>query len=85
MAIHSAISKMKIRIQDMISPYSLDQFLISNAPRTWKGVKKANKSKDSRIVVSRQFDFTQKSKGKFSSRRTFGFIEELGVIVGSMV
>ena len=83
MAIHSAISEMKIGIQDVISPYSLDQFLISNAPRTRKRVKKAKKSKDSQIVVSRQFDFTQKSKGEFPSRRTFGFIEELGVTVGS--
>ena len=45
----------------MISPYSLDQFLISNTPRTRKGVKKVKKSKDvttlrgeekSRFIVS---------------------------------
>ena len=66
MAIHYAILKMKIGIQDVISPYSLNQFLISNAPRTRKRVKKAKKSKDSRIVVSRQFDFTIKSKGVVS-------------------
>ena len=83
MTIHSAISKIKIGIQDVISPYSLDQFLISYTPRTRKRVKKLKKSKDSWIVVSRQFDFTWKSKGKFPSRRTFRFIEELGVIVGS--
>ena len=47
MAIHSAILKTKIRIQDVISPYSLDQFLISNAPQTQKRVKKAKKSNDS--------------------------------------
>ena len=34
-------------IQDVISPYSLDQFLISITPRTQKHVKKAKKSKDS--------------------------------------
>ena len=50
-------------IQDMISPYALDQFLISNTPRTQKRVKKVKKSKDSQIVVSTQFDFTRKSKG----------------------
>ena len=33
-------------IQDVISPYSLDQFLISNTPRTQKQVKKLKKSKD---------------------------------------
>ena len=56
MAIHSAILKMNIVIQDVISPYSLDQFSISNAPRTWKCVKKRKKLIDSRIVVYRQFD-----------------------------
>ena len=63
-------------IQDVISPYSLDQFLISNTPLMRKRVKKAKKLKDSQIVVSRQFDFTKKSKGNSSLRRTFGFIEE---------
>ena len=44
MAIQSAI-------QDVISPYSLDQFLISNTPRTRKRVKKQKKSKDSDFDV----------------------------------
>ena len=70
-------------IQDVISPYSLDQFLISNTPRTWKCVKKGNKSKDYQIVVSRLYDFTKKSKGVFPPRRTVLFIRELGVTVGS--
>ena len=56
MAIHSAISKMNIGIQDVISPYSLDQFSIANAPRTRKCVKNAKKSNDAWIVVPRQFD-----------------------------
>ena len=34
-------------IQDVISPYSIDQFLISNTPRTRKRVKKVKKLKDS--------------------------------------
>ena len=54
-------------IQDVISPYSLDQFLILNTPRTRKRVKKVKKSKDSQIVVSRQFDFARKSKGNLPS------------------
>ena len=65
MAIHSAILKTKIRIQDVISPYSRDQFLTSSIPRMRKRVKNAKKSNDSRIVVSSQFDFTRKSKGVF--------------------
>ena len=40
-------------IQDVISPYSFDQILILNTPRTRKWVKKLKKSKDSHIVVSR--------------------------------
>ena len=53
MVIHSVIFEDEDDIQDVISPYSLDQFLISNAPRMWKRVKNAKKSIDSRIVVSR--------------------------------
>ena len=56
------------RVQDVISPYFLDQFLISSTPRTRKRVRKGKKSNDSRIVVSREFDFTQKYKGKFYRR-----------------
>ena len=63
-------------IQDMISPYSLNQFFISNTPQTRKRVKKGKKSNDSRIVVSTQFDFSRKSKGEFPLRRTIQFIEE---------
>ena len=76
MAIHSAISQTKIGIQDVISPYSFDQFLISNAPRMRKHVKKAKKSNDSRSVVSREFDFIRKSKGVFSVAKNIEFIEE---------
>ena len=78
MAIHSAISKMKIGIQDVICPYSLDQILISSTPRTRKRVKKAMKSNDSRIVVSRQFDFTRKSKGKFFVAKNIRFYRRIG-------
>ena len=67
----------------MISPYSLNQFLISSTPSTRKRVKKAKKSKESRIVVSRQFDFTRKSKDNISVAKNIEFIEELGVTVGS--
>ena len=65
-------------IQDVISPYSLDQFLISNTPWIQKRVKKLKKLKDSQIMVSRQFDFARKSKGRFPSRRIVQFIERIG-------
>ena len=45
-------------IQDVISPYSLDQILISNTPRMRKRVKKLKKSKDSQIVVSSDVSFS---------------------------
>ena len=48
--------KDKDGVQDVISSYSLDQILISNTPRTRKWVRKLKKSKDSQILVSRQFD-----------------------------
>ena len=43
-------------VQDVISPYPLDQFSISNTPWTRKRVKNANKSIDAWIAVSRKFD-----------------------------
>ena len=70
-------------MEDVISPYSLDQFLISNTPRTQKRVKKAKKSIDSQIVVSRQFNFNRKSKDSVSVAKNIELIEELGVTVGS--
>ena len=49
-------------IDDVISPYSLNLILMSNTPRRRKRVKKLKKSKDSQIVVSKQFDLLEKSK-----------------------
>ena len=63
-------------IQAVISPYSLDQFLISSTPRTRKRARKGKKSIDSRIMVSRQFDFTQKSRGSIFVAKNTEFIEE---------
>ena len=58
------------QVQDVISPHSFNKISISNAPRTRKRVKKRNKSMDTWILVSKQFIFTKKYKGKFPSRRT---------------
>ena len=58
-------------VQDVISPHSFNQILISNPPRTRKRVKKRSKSMDAWIVVSRQFDFTRKSKGTFLFEEQF--------------
>ena len=46
-------------VQDVISPNSLNQILISYTPQTRKQVKKFKKSKDSQILVSRQFDLLE--------------------------
>ena len=59
MEIHFSNFKDEDGIQDVISPYSLDQILISNTARMQKRVKKLKKSKDSHIVVSRQFDLLE--------------------------
>ena len=72
-------------VEDVISPRSLDQFSISNAPWMQKWIKKRFKSMDAWIVVSRQFDFTRKSKGVFPFRRTFYLKRKRGVTVHSTV
>ena len=58
-------------VQDVISPYSLDQILISNTPRTRKRVKKLKKSKGSQIVVSRQFDLLKNLRVAFRHKEQF--------------
>ena len=67
MAIHSAIFEDEDGVQDVISPYSLNQFLISNTLWTRKRVKKGKKSIDACIVVTRQFDYSRKSQGVLPS------------------
>ena len=69
-------------IQDVISPYSLDQILISNTPRTWKRVKKQKKSKDSQIVVSRQFGFLKNLRMVLRLEEHSNLQMILGVTVG---
>ena len=58
-------------VQNVISPYSLDQFLISNTPQTRKRVKKVNKLKDSQNVVSRQFNLLKNSRVNFRHEGQF--------------
>ena len=65
-------------IQDVISPYPLDQFSISNTPRMREQVKKGKKLIGSRIVVSRQFDFTRKSKGEFPFAKNSSIYKKIG-------
>ena len=43
-------------VQDVISLHSINQILISNAPRTRKCIRKRFKSMDAWIVVSKQFN-----------------------------
>ena len=52
-------------VQDVLSPYSFTQVLISNTPRMWKLFKKLKKSKDSQNVVSRQFDLLKNPRIHF--------------------
>ena len=52
-------------IQDVISPYSLNEFLISNSSQTQKYAKKLNKPKDSQIVESRQLVLLENTRVDF--------------------
>ena len=65
MAFHSTISKTKICVRDVISLDSFDQILISCTLRTQKWVRKLKKSKDSQIVLSRQFDLIENPRMVF--------------------
>ena len=71
----------KIEVQDVISPWSLDEILISSTPWTQKWVKNAKKSNDTLIVVSRQFDYLKNSRGVFSVEEQFNLKGNWGVIV----
>ena len=69
-AFHFAISKMKFGIQDVISYDSFDQFLIST-PWTRKWAEKMQNSKDSQIVVSRQFNLLENPRMVFRREEHF--------------
>ena len=75
----------EVEVQDVISPRSLDQILISNAPRMRKCIKKRFKPMDAWIVVSKQFNFTQKSKGVFVHEEQFYLKRKRGITVRSTV
>ena len=69
-------------IQDVISPYSLNQILISSTHRTQKRVNKLKNSKDSQIVVSRQFDLLENPRVIFHREEHSNLFRALDVIVG---
>ena len=50
------IFKDKDGVQDVISPHSFNQISISDAPQTWKRVKKKSKLMDAWILVSKKLD-----------------------------
>ena len=71
----------EIEVQDVISPRSLNQILISRTPWTRKRVKNAKKSIGTRIVVSIQFGYLENSRAVFSVEEQVNLKEILGVIV----
>ena len=71
----------EIEVQDVISPPSLDQIMISSTPWTRKRVKNAKKSNSTRTVVSRQFDYLENSRAVFSVEEQFNLKGNLGVTV----
>ena len=64
-AFHFMISKMDFGIQEVIFFYSPYQILISNTPQN------KYKSSDSRIELSKQFDFLKTSKNEFFVKEHF--------------
>ena len=74
----------EIEVQDVISPRSLDQILISNIPWTQKRVKNINKSNGTRIVCLDSSNFSKIQRRSFHSRRTVYLNRKLGVTVDLM-
>ena len=74
----------KIEVQDVISPRSLDQISISSTPWTRKRVKNARKSNDTRIVVSRQFNYIENSRAVFYVEEQFNLKGNLGLTIDLM-
>ena len=69
-------------IQDVLSSYYLDQIHISNTPWMEKRVKKLKKSKDSQIVVSRQFGLLENLRMVLCREEHSNILMKLGVTVG---
>ena len=77
-AFHSAISKTKFGVKEVISFDSLHKILISSALWMRKQVYKKKKSRDLRTKLCKQFDLLKTSKNKFFHRTTCQFVEEFG-------
>ena len=60
-AFHSAISKTIIGVQEANSSYSIDEISLPTTS-TQKWVYKRLEARDSRMVVSKQFDYSKTSK-----------------------
>ena len=84
-AFHSAYSKTIIGVQEANSPYSIDEISLSTTLWTQKCVYNQLKAINSRMVVSRQFDYSKSSKKALQCRRRSQFIANLGVSVRSGV
>ena len=74
----------EIEVQDVISPRSLDQILISGTPWMQKRVKNMKKSNDTRIGCLDSLNFSKIQGRNFRSRRTVYLKGKLGVTVDLM-
>ena len=61
-ALHFAIVKTKVGIQEVISPYSFDEIVILSTPWMQKLILKRRKARDSRIEMSKQIDYSKHSR-----------------------
>ena len=74
---------MIIGIQELISPYSLNKILLSNTLWTQKLTQKRLGARDSRILVSRQFNYLTNPRMIYNVEEHLNLYGKLGVTVGS--
>ena len=67
----------EVEVQDVISPRSLDQILISSIPWTWKRVKNMKKIKWHSNWVSEQFEYLKNSRTKLPFAKNSVFKGEI--------
>ena len=81
-ALHSLISNTSFGIQEAIAPYSLRKILLSNTSWTQKLIKQMRKARDSRIKMSKQFDYLKYPRMLYIVKEHAYLYTKLGVTVG---
>ena len=80
-AFHSANSQMIIGIQESISPYSLNKISLSSTLWMWKLIQKQLEARDSRILVSIQFDYLKNPRMIYIVKEHLNLYAKLGMSI----